>query len=334
MHLPITECKMAKSIQQIKQDLEIIEAKTLKAGGELEDLYKSYLDSLSASARQQLILASYQICTQFYPESFLDLTLSQKQNLQQKLREYGQELQPQLLSSYEQTELIAERNDLSFVAEMIKNLPLAQNNKGEGEEKEVDESELDLEIIKTELAELEISQLKAAIDNDSTVNPGNSETKEIDFKNPEHLVSWHRQVEKAIKKVLDNTSKEVNKLLQESGIIPNRLPAKIMEVAMRAEETSSRINNRKVKNIPNILNIVIETDKDKKSPSSSIAQINLLRLRLLEIEFADPLLSAKRNQIRIMVNKIKELKYQYRAKKQEYTVAEAEAAWRSSWYED
>ncbi len=338
MHLPITECKMAKSIQQIKQDLEIIEAKTLKAGGELQDLYKSYLDSLSASARQQLILASYQICTQFYPESFLDLTLSQKQNLQQKLREYGQELQPQLLSSYEQTELIAERNDLSFVAEMIKNLPLAQNNKGEDEEREVDESELeselDLEIIKTELAELEISQLKAAIENNSTANPSDSQTKEIDFKNPEHLVSWHRQVEKAIKKALDNTSKEVNKLLQESGIIPNRLPAKIMEVAMRAEETSSRINNRKVKNIPNILNIVIETDKDKKSSSSSIAQINLLRLRLLEIEFADPLLSAKRNQIRIMVNKIKELKYQYRAKKQEYTVAEAEAAWRSSWCED
>lgn len=335
MQFLITEYKMARSIQQIKQDLEIIEAKTLEAGGELQDLYKSYLDSLSASAKQQLILASYQICTQFYPESFLDLSLSQKQNLQQKLRESGNELQPQLLSSHEQTELIAERNDLSFVAEMIKNLPLAQNNQGEDEETEVDESEFDLEIIKTELAELEISQLKAAMDNDATANPNDSPTQEIDFKNPEHLIAWHRQVEKAIKKALDHASKDVNKLLQESGIIPNRLPTKIMEIAIKAEESSSsRANNRKVKNIPNILNIVIETEKDKKSSSASIAQINLLRLRLLEIEFADPLLSAKRNQIRVMVNKIKELKHQYRAKKQEYTVAEAEAAWRSSWYED
>ena len=113
----------------------------------------------------------------------------------------------------------------------------------------------------------------------------------------------------AIKKALDHASKDVNKLLQESGIIPNRLPTKIMEIAIKAEESSSsRANNRKVKNIPNILNIVIETEKDKKSSSASIAQINLLRLRLLEIEFADPLLSAKRNQIRVMVNKIKELK--------------------------
>ena len=39
MQFLITEYKMARSIQQIKQDLEIIEAKTLEVGGELQDLY-------------------------------------------------------------------------------------------------------------------------------------------------------------------------------------------------------------------------------------------------------------------------------------------------------
>ena len=360
---------MARSIQQIKQDLEVLESTIVESGSELRDLYKSYLDLLSQSVKQQLILASYQICTQLYPESFLGLSLDQKQKLQQQLRVLSKEIQPELLNSQEQTELILERKDLNFVAEMIKNLPLRQKRAakkaGKGEEEEAmpdssspegeaqtpkmnlsdtpfvsavadregEEAKIDLEIIRTELEGLEIPELAAVIENEAAANFAEPQKQEIDFNNPEHLVLWHKQVERTIKRILDRASREVNKLLQESGVIPRRLPSKIMEVAIKAEETSSR-NNRKIQSIPNILNIVIETDKDKKSKSANISQISLLRLRLSEIEFADPLLSSKRGQIRIMVNKIKQLKYQYRDKKQEYAVAEAQAAWRSSWYED
>ena len=56
------------------------------------------------SIEQQLILASYQLCTQIYPDSFLDLSLNQRQELQQSLRSLGKELKPSLLNILDYSE--------------------------------------------------------------------------------------------------------------------------------------------------------------------------------------------------------------------------------------
>ena len=94
-------------------------------------------------------------------------------------------------------------------------------------------------------------------------------------------------------------------------------------------------NNRKLQNVSNILHLALETEHDKQSSSSSsFAQISLLRLRLAEIEFSDPMLNAKRGQIRNLIGKISKLKSKYQTSKREYAIAEAQAAWRSSWYEN
>ncbi|NJK39291.1 MAG: hypothetical protein HC835_19615 [Oscillatoriales cyanobacterium RM2_1_1] len=42
----------------------------------------------------------------------------------------------------------------------------------------------------------------------------------------------------------------------------------------------------------------------------------------------------ERNQIRALMNKLSKIKREYQKKMQERTVLEAEAAWRSSWFED
>ena len=60
----------------------------------------------------------------------------------------------------------------------------------------------------------------------------------------------------------------------------------------------------------------------------------MLRLKLTEIEFADPILSGKRNEIHNLLKKISRMHKTYQEKKHEHAVAEADAAWRSSWYED
>ena len=326
---------MAKSIQQIQQDLDALKVIVGETGQELQDLYISYLNLLSQSAKQQLISASYYICTQVYPESFLKLSFSSKQKTQQKLRELSSTIQPHLLDLGTQKQLNLAHNELNLVAEMLKNLPLSPKTETTKEDK------INLELVKTELQELEISEIETSPDGDEAENIDRdldseeiAQQQEADFNNPEHLILWHKQIERNIKKILDRSSKQANKHLQKSGIIPSRLPAKVIDVAMKAEESAGRGGGNKIQNRPNILNLIVETDKDKKSSPSSIAQISLLRLRLTELEFNDPLLNAKRTQIRTLVNKINQLKRQYRGQKREYAQAEAEAAWRSCWYED
>jgi hypothetical protein len=329
---------MTKSIQQIKQNLSSLEATAAERAVELEKIYQSYLNLLSQSVKQQLILASYQICTQFYPQAFLDLSLTNKQNLQQILRRIGVEIKPALYQIIEQKELESEPRELNLMAELIKNLPKPKRKKDTQDDESLTETEIDLETVKAELGNIELIAIDASLEDQFELENSNSEAppkQKIDEQNPEHLILWHKQIERKIKKTLDSTSKKINKCLQDSGIIPDRLPSKIIDVAIQTDASKGGKNNRKLPNLPNILHLAIETDQDKKSKSSQdIAQISLLRLRLAEIEFTDPMLNAQRGQIQNLINQISKLNSQYKIVKHEITVAEAQSAWRSSWYED
>ncbi|TAD78313.1 MAG: hypothetical protein EA001_07855 [Oscillatoriales cyanobacterium] len=64
-----------------------------------EQLYQAdrdYLSALGAAARQQLILATYRICTQKYPQQFLGLSFADRQQLQEALRRVARDLAAQL----------------------------------------------------------------------------------------------------------------------------------------------------------------------------------------------------------------------------------------------
>ncbi|MCC0176374.1 hypothetical protein I4641_05210 [Waterburya agarophytonicola K14] len=339
---------MTKSIQQIKQELDGIELTVSETAIELRDQYCNYLDLLSQSVKQQLILASYQICTQFYPQSFLNLSLNDKQNLQQTLRQLSIEIKPQLFSIIEQQELEPEPNELNLMAELIKNLPKTKiKSKTQAEKDDRAESAaIDLELIKAELANAEIANIELIeietsddLENDEEEEVTKYSTpippiKKIEFNNPEHLLLWYKQIERKIKKNLDNTSKKVNKCLQDSKVIPDRVPSKIIDIAVQTEGNKGAKNNSRLPNAPNILHLAIETDQSKKSKiQKNLAQISLLRLRLAEIEFGDPLLNAQRGQIRNLMSKISKLNSKHKDTKHQLAVAEAQAAWRSSWYE-
>ena len=336
---------MTKSIQQIKHDLDSTESATAETASELQDRYRDYLDLLSRSLKQQLILASYQICTQFYPESFLTLSLSNKQDLQQTLRQIGIDIQPKLLDILKQQELEPEPSELNLIAELIKNLPTAKKQTKAQPESDLetspdDSAEIDLESIKAELANLdnvkfiEIETIEEESEESESEVAEPPPKQKIDFANPEHLVLWYKQIERKIKKILDKTSKNANKHLQDSGIIPDRVPAKVIDVALQTDGSPKNKNSRRLPPVPNIMHLAIETDKKKSKSTKNAAQISLLRLRLSEIEFSDPILNAKRGQIRNLMGKISKLNSKYQADKHLYSIAEAQAAWRSSWYED
>ena len=109
-----------------------------------------------------------------------------------------------------------------------------------------------------------------------------------------------------------------------------KLPQPILEAAAIASATSGEM----MPGPPNILNLVVEMDKDEESEESSLTQIMAVNLRLGEIEFADSQLSSLRKQIRLILGRLHKLGREYQHKQREHSIAEAEAAWRASWYED
>ena len=324
---------MTKSIQQVKQELKNLESTVADAAIELEELHRDYLNLLSQSLKQQLISACYQICTQLYPQSFIDLSLNDKQNLQQNLRQIAIELESDLLEIIEQKELEPEPFDLNLMAELIKNLPKPNQSL---EKKDDNTAQINLELVKAELENIEFIEIDA--EEEESLDPESddeeSPKEKVNFKNPEHLILWYKQIERNIKKILDSGSRKINKYFQESRVISDRIPSKVIDIAMQADP-SKGMSNAKQPRIPHVLHLALESDGSKKKKSSKdLIEISLLRLRLAELEFHSPLLNAKRGQIRNLMVKIKKLNHRYRSIKQETAVLEAQAAWRASWYED
>lgn len=350
---------MTKSIRAVKQNLENLESQVSQSAVELEELRRSYFELLSQSLKQQLIFACYQICTQFYPQSFINLSLSAKQDLQQKVRQFSLELEPQLIELLNQKELESEPIELNLMAQLIDKLPRPKRMK---DGRQGDLSAADLELVKAEIAnlenienieEIELIAIEASSDSASLLDAESPESPEadksqesdesrselplqkIDFQNPQHLMLWHRQIERGIKKTLDNTSRQINKLLQTSAIVPHRLPSKVIDIAMQTDGSKGMRNSSKLPKVPHVMHLTIESDRPQKTQSNKNSiEVSLLRLRLAEVEFADPLLNAKRGQIRNLMAKIKKFNGQYKEIQRELSIIEAQAAWRSSWYED
>jgi DNA repair exonuclease SbcCD ATPase subunit len=375
---------MARSIQQIKNELVLIEEAVKNTSTELFDVNVKYLDLLGKLAAKQLVFSTYQLCTQVYPDSFLKLSYDRREKLQQNIKSLGKKLANLLFNSLdelsedrkiEQQKVAAIFRDLNVVEQMLEGLPPDSIDSSERETNEaridrdneddreqeinnINDNEIDEENEDNrELNEEEINDLEEQLNSDNlmfsteedliaTESEENNEedTEEINIdrdkikekivqiNNPEELWKWQKQVEKKIKKALENISKQANKYLQEYNILPDRIPSKIIELAAQSEEAASAVSG--VANFPNILNLVIETDTKEKSKKSKVVQVTILRLRLSEIEFVEPTLNIERGQIRSLIAKVEQLKQQYRRKQQECKIAEAEAAWRSSWYEE
>jgi hypothetical protein len=153
--------------------------------------------------------------------------------------------------------------------------------------------------------------------------------KKPNTSNPLELLIWQKNVERAVSLIVKITSKQGNDLLQESGILPKKLPDPILDLAAATSDIGEASSGP-----PNVLNLVVEVDGEGKSPQSRLKQVMAINLRLGEIEFADTLLCANRQQIRNIVGKLSKQAREYHKKQRERSIAEAEAVWRSTWSED
>jgi hypothetical protein len=287
---------MARAVEQIERDIAALEETVRAIAAELHSAYTSYLTALGQAVQQQLILASYHLCTQGYPESFLGLSFNQRQQLQQAIRKLGQNAAEQLIASTK----IEETEDRNQEPEEI--LDLTQNSKLNGQPEEAFQSAL-------------VSKLK----------PQNSPHP----SSPRSLAQWQQNLEQAIANTLKTLSRETNRLLQQAGILPKSLPAPVLEAAVNASEGVAEA----MPGPPNLLNLLIESENNQESGDSSVTHIIAINLRLAEIEFADATVRAGRNQIRNLEGRVRSLGREYLKKQRERAVAEAEAAWRASWFD-
>lgn len=305
---------MARAIEQIERDIAALCEAAKAIAAELSIAYTSYLISLGQAMRQQLILASYQLCTQGYPKQFLNLSFSQRQQLQQAIRKLAKHAADQLLA-----QLKSEDKEQT-----------SQNSASEGEGDDVGGGDDvgDVETPTTPLSSPSPLSSLFSLSSSLPLAPHSSSSP----SNPIELVEWQRNLEEAIAYTLKTLSLETNRLLQQAGILPQKLPAPLLEVATVASESAGAAEM--TSGPPNLLNLLIETENQPESENSSVTQLIAIQLRLAEIEFGDANVRAARNQIRMLEGRINSLGREYQKKQRERIVAEAEAAWRISWFDE
>ncbi|HEY9893620.1 MAG TPA: hypothetical protein V6D37_17860 [Candidatus Sericytochromatia bacterium] len=291
------------TVERIEQDLAALEKAIALLKVDFHSTYSQYLKLLGQAVRQQLILASYQICTQGYPEAFLGLSFNQRQNLQQAVLRLGKQVQEQLLSHLEPSQPLPETE-----TQTVDDAPPEDE-----EPPEAPQEEMQFEMVGV----------------DDLLDAAESED-ERPLSQPEQLLEWQEQLEKAIAQTLQTLSLDTNRLLQKNGIIPDKLPPAVLEAAVQVEASNDAATGS-----PNLLNLLMEAEnEDGEKEDSTLMRIVAINLRLSEIEFADPTLSAGRNQIRKLSARVSSFQREYHKKQRERAVAQAEAAWRSSWFDE
>jgi hypothetical protein len=156
------------------------------------------------------------------------------------------------------------------------------------------------------------------------------------FETPDSLLTWQQHLEEEIGHSLKEISYKVNLLLQQGQVMPPTIPKPILEANPQADRQGGNIVN-----IPNLLSVLIAEEEPEErrlgdgedSDFPKVLPIHSLFLRLTEIEFADATVLSYRKTLDRSIQKAKILRREYHQKQQELKIAEAESAWKNSWFE-
>lgn len=327
---------MARTLQLIEQDIRQLDAAVEAIAQDLHNAYRTYFDTLGQALRQQLILASYHLCTQGYPEQFLALSFSQRQAFQRDLRQQAQQAQTQLLAKLMPPRPMppSDRPRSQNLLDAL--MQLSERSKESGEESDAPDFSTDPspELLEQLEQSEQPEQLEPMASHRATTSPTHPSPEDPPLQVDDHrpitpydLVRWRNALEEAIAAQLQEVSHTANRLLQKSGILSSSLPDPLLEVASKADMMADASTGP-----PNLLKLRIEAESEAEGTES--AQLIVIHLRLSEIEFSDPSFSLKRATIRELSAKLNQIGRDFRRLQREKAIAEAESAWRSSWYDD
>lgn len=284
---------MARPLDRIEQEILEQEQAARDLAAEFEQTYFNYLSALGQAVRQQLILAAYHICTQGYPQEFLELSVTEKQQLQERLREIGDRAKQDLVELLEDSDSEPDSPQATLAAEVQEAIEIA-------------------------IAPVEETP---------------SDIKEI--ADPDSLAHWQEDIESGIGDILQKLSRDANRLLHQSEIGSQNVPEMFLEAAMK-------VPNETMPGLPNLIDLTLETEGPEELQNlpgmatlgKGPLHIMAIHLKLSDIEFADPRVSAYRGPIRNLSGRLNALKRDYQRVQKERAIARAESAWRATWFED
>lgn len=291
---------MAGSVKQLEQDIAGLEEAIADIAQDFHQCYSSYLEVLGQAVRQQLILATYHLCTQGYPEAFLKLSFSQRQKLQTQIRDVVAQAKAKLSGLVHGP--ISEKKPLAN--ELDSGQSPDSETPDHGDEPE-----------------------ERQVQTPQTSSPSSPKPLLI---TPASLLRWQENIEEATTQILHSLSHEINLLLQESGILPQELPVALIEAASKTEPPLEATMGHS----PNLLTLMVETEDDEEEQSSHITELITVHMRISEIEFSAPNVMGERHKIRNLIKRLNQLGRNYHKKLRERAVLQAESAWRSSWFEE
>lgn len=358
---------MTRSLPKIREQLTQIENQTETLGHHFAQTYDQYAQRLGQILQQQGVYAVYQICTQIYPEAFLQLDYTPRQKLQQQLRQAISNFYPRLLSNLEKDGIMLDSSpsqnetEPELTAEDAEALILLEDE--DDNEMEEDKNVPDMQEIRDFLSQaLQKEGLSLEMLLPQAVQIKTGKVPSV-LKTPEDLEQWHLQVEKVLRSSLVALSMEINSSLAAAKIIPPNLPPRILEMALQSEDNRLAPNREKT---PHIVNLLIEKSQKpeaKKSQEKSanldeneeehndepdlseeameelisrqgrgqISRLTALNFRIGDLEFSDVNLGLLRKQLHTYLKDLQKLQKQYRQLQRQKLSAEAELAWRSSW---
>jgi hypothetical protein len=363
---------MVRAVAQIERELAALDQTVVAMAQAFYDAYQQYLTALGKAMRQQFILAGFHICTHAYPEQFLSLSEEQRKELQQSLQRLAKQGQDELLDCLKPVQIMSIQNSATQAEiDDPEDDPEAEGQAEEPQEDASafdaseptqskshfsegtaafdaanQESNFDTPVAPDAPLQLNLDRpeelaiaMSAGLSEEVAILLVTSEAASPESElptlheaagdrplHPKDIAYWQSQLEEAIVEVLQNLSHTTNCVLQQANILPSRLPEPVLEVAAKADLSSEATASP-----PNLLNLLIEADgEDEKL---SMTQVMAMRLRLSEIEFGDAATAAHRSKLRHLMTQLGKLGREYQRKQKERAVAQAEAAWRSSWSE-
>ncbi|MEM9503109.1 MAG: hypothetical protein AAGA01_04040 [Cyanobacteria bacterium P01_E01_bin.43] len=383
---------MARSLDQISTDLTTLATSTSRIDDDLKALYQEYLTVLGKAVKRQLVLAVYHLCTQAYPNEFLVLSVSQREQVQTGVRKIAAQGQTQIKQ-------LGQVFDLSTLADKLEAAVAAKYETTPEEETEgetpaaVDESADNATVTNIGAenpVDLDESQAQedATLTDETLETPTHADetpaadgaTMEIvsqeasemiqrlstslslfavfgsESPSPISLAKRHVLLERHLRAVLKTLSSLANLLLKQVNILPD-LPEMVIAAAAEAEAGEPGPST------PNLLNVLVELGGDRpdddqppdlpddddndddalpdddeefdtKDSGREMTHLIAINLRLADIEFSDPHTALWRSRLQETLHKLKRLGEGYQKLQQEKARAEAEHAWRATWFEE
>jgi hypothetical protein len=319
---------MGKTVAHLTESMQALEVRSRELGAQLHQAYGDYLNAVGHALGQQMIMASYFVCTESYPDRFLKLGNHQRQILQDTLRAAGKQITPDLRA------VLRDPASPDALKEPESDRPFPPPIQAE------------------EAASLE-EELKALLSMDTLLDLPQA-MKPAPKNDVERLGIWQQTLERDIQRVIRQVSQQTNQVLQKFDILPQQIPAPVLEAAAMAEGGESNRN-------PHVVKLTLEAvdprdvladleereereEKEGKEPKrrrkrdrptpSAVLSIVAVQLRLSELEFKDSTVMGHRNRLRESLEKMRSIGQEYQRLDQECTIVKAQDAWRSTWFNE